>query len=794
MSFSCKVDLFCGFIKKIFFFCLLLALCAGCQPNMEDVNETSDSYELLKIVREAKDEQVRIAAINKMSDQKAIHYLTLKIGEPIPENLQLLALGKIDDQELLKEIATSSIASDVVKIAVMQRLGDNDALMKIAQEGRTSEVREAAVKHIDDEELLLQLARNRAKMKTAAAAAGRIRNPATLIELAKSKETPVLVRKAAVQHIDNQQVLMDLCLNMKRKDIYGSEVAAAALEKIDNETALHNILRKTTSFSVGKAVLEKFSSQEMFFNIVTSGYSTRDFDTLQALAVEKITDKKKIVSLLKDRKFSTKVTRALINSVDDQETFIDLVKTGETSEVREFAADKISDEKTLLTLLQSGLSKRLADHLFSRLKEQSSFAELIRSEISNKIRFQAIKKLTDTTLLHDFAVNHKNSSIRQHIVGKVTDSDLLVKIVAQDPSAYVRRAAAGKILDQQLLAKLAKEDPSSAVRKVATESILDQKVLLAIAQQDTSSYVKAVAADRLSDLAAGKEIKKKLPKWFAEANGHGLAWQIKKATVKKQQYLADIALNDTLEYARRAAAARLTDQKLLTEITQNDEEYVVRGDAIKNLKNQDVLLTLARTDENSHYVRQAAVANLTDQQLLRDFADNDFSEEVRSAALGGITDLQFVIEAAEHEENKKVQRSGYARVAELTKIPVDCDEKANSDCNTCSHLGKLSVLLAEQAVREQHGKLSMAVKAKSYNQKYTLGSMYAQTLTLNIKNTKGKAIFKEKDTDYNFPYSTPSLATMCADIDWQKLSCSVVNSLPKNAQGGLNEKYCESEN
>ncbi|GEM_PF-4004842 len=790
---------------------LLLLLCSACEPKMEDVIGATDDQELMDILLKSKDTGIQTAAFQKLSKPSSFQLIAVNPGVPeefrcaavdrvedqdalfgltkhqnSSEQVRLKAIRKISSEKVLAFIALddSSLFSTRLKEAAVAAIDGQEHLFNIARNGNPPRIRSAAVARLSDQEYLFLLASLKGKTEIALAAVKKIAKEPDLIKLVNGN-FDMAIRREALTHITNQQFLYDRALRSAGKNEV--EINIAAVNNIENERMLVDIIRVTRIPAVGKAALEKITDQNSFFDIISSNSTSSRNDRIRLLVVDYLGDKDRLLRLLKKERLKKDLARALVAGITEQEMLLDLAQTAVDSDVRESAVLGIDDEMELVALLKAGPRHGAETFILKQITSQPALAEIINADLGNEIRLTAVEKLTAEEPVNSIAVNHLNPVIRKKLAWKVITADVLVSLARQDSCFSVRSAAVTQIFDQKVLAEIAVTDPSSAVRKAAVERVQDQAVLQAVAQKDSSAYVKAMAAKRISDTAISGAVKKRLPAWWDGANDLSSFSKIK--GVSKRNDFIDIALNDSNEYHRRRAVEKVDDQDVLACVAVNDDSFTIRQSAVKRLDRMGVLVELAKYDE-SDYVRAEAAGKIKDQDVLLDLVQQESSDKVKKAALRSISDLDFVVRSAREEGSKYTQKVAYGRVLELMKLSIDCQSQATRRCHSCWYIGKLKLLLTEKAVRDHYGRLSLKVRAGSNSQKYTGGNtMYAQTLDLSVQNSKGKRIVQVSDNSYEFPYTTSSFAPICADADWRQIYNTILEPLAENVRVELEKTY-----
>lgn len=189
---------------------------------------------------------VRAEAVRQLSNEESDVAIAINIARKDSDaSIRRLALDKIDDPEVLVELAADegdgdvrafaerraagiwvsrAVASEDAEMAeaVVQRLvslGDQHAIAEVASRANLTDIRDAALVHLDDDKALSELARN--------------------------PKTHMAARKTAVARIGDVEVLRSIAIDENRKD-----VALAASERIDDLEVLELVATKAKNKTV----------------------------------------------------------------------------------------------------------------------------------------------------------------------------------------------------------------------------------------------------------------------------------------------------------------------------------------------------------------------------------------------------------------------------------------------------------------------------------------------------------------------------------------------------------------
>ncbi len=129
------------------------------QRAVEMVGEITDSAKLAAIAKDAKDDAVRVAAIERLDDAELLGRIALESRSAL-ERVCAVMNPHLADQVLLARVAIQDERDVVGGICVREKISDPALLGKIALEARNGSVRQLAVRHayLNDAALLEKIA------------------------------------------------------------------------------------------------------------------------------------------------------------------------------------------------------------------------------------------------------------------------------------------------------------------------------------------------------------------------------------------------------------------------------------------------------------------------------------------------------------------------------------------------------------------------------------------------------------------------------------------------------------
>ncbi|MCP4688620.1 MAG: hypothetical protein GY859_11260, partial [Desulfobacterales bacterium] len=220
---------------------------AACEPTIEKVESMTNQKKLAKIGRTASNGDVRLAAVMKLTDQKA--------------------LFDIASSEISLSDPEEGASKLTVCIAAAENLTDKSYALALAKNKfLNSEIRVAALHNLKDPAVLDKLITNYYNIGEEAenALVSRIEamtDPEKLTRAATrlSNET---ARLAAVERITDQKILAGIAEN----DL-AQEVRNAAFEKLSDPVLLAEFAMNSTDASLGVAAVKKISDQKLLLDV-----------------------------------------------------------------------------------------------------------------------------------------------------------------------------------------------------------------------------------------------------------------------------------------------------------------------------------------------------------------------------------------------------------------------------------------------------------------------------------------------------------------------------------------------
>jgi len=182
-------------------------LLIGCGLSVEAGEPVSDQATLAKTALEAKESEVRRAAVERLTDQALLAKVAVEAKDV---SVRTLATAKVTNQTLLAKIALGDRESEVRRAAV-ERLTDQALLAKVAVEAKGLDVRVPAIEKVTNQTLLRQWAGKDPQAAIRQAAVTGIGDDRFLGRLLQP-EPSAAVRVAIVKTLRAEEALRDVAL------------------------------------------------------------------------------------------------------------------------------------------------------------------------------------------------------------------------------------------------------------------------------------------------------------------------------------------------------------------------------------------------------------------------------------------------------------------------------------------------------------------------------------------------------------------------------------------------------
>lgn len=588
--------------------------------------------DLARIVREEANRDLRLAALEKLTDQRLLAEL---VAEGADMEARQRAVLKVTDPQLLVELQPWTDADRA-------RAETNTVLLAtLATRAWLAPIRKIAVEKTADAALLARVALTDPSAPVRKAAALGLSDPSCLQRMA-TNDPAWYVRRAAADRIADESLLAAIA-----QEDPDAAVSRAALVRLTNETAVLDVALRNTSPGVRARALAKLVSDESLAAFVRM---THDLD-LQAQAY----DRMKAATRLK-AEVAPWMEAPAAEATADQALLATLAEKALRADVRRTAVGRLADQAVLGRVALSDAAEEVRQAAAARLEDQAGLRAVARQGRDSDARAVAIAKLNDPVLLLD-VIGRSNEvfGVRQAAV-RALKGEANLKKLAEDPDLPdgLRAEAVAGVHDQDFLARrIVVEDGWATrgaiersltnsilrnrvepwIKESATQSVTDPTLLTRIAVEALNVGVRASAVARLTDRSV-------LSKLAIDTNCPPSVRSAAVGRLDDQVLLASL-VNDTNvpRLVRAAAVKQIGSQAELAAIATHDGwDDDIRAEAVERLADTSRLASIAGSTNAPVEVRLAAVKRMDDQESLARIAIGDADSRVRKAAEGRLSD------------------------------------------------------------------------------------------------------------------------------------------------------------
>lgn len=387
-------------------------------------------------------------------------------------------------------------------------------------------------------------------------------------------------------------------------------VRLAAVENIDNEYALKDIVSAELISAVAIKAMEHINDEEFLQDICLNHPDSY----LRLATINRICDE----SILPKQKLSLLLEEMLLNDPD------------------------------------SYILKNVCEN--PNLTNQDVLIRVSKSHRDETLKRQAIRKITDEEILADFALNDSNEYIRREAISNpnLKDLDVLYEIIRLDSDEFNRIMAIYKIPDEESLVKIIYKKPiHHRLAEIAQNiSFSLNNYFLKILETETDEYRRQVAVNFITDSDILKNIV------LNGVNDEIRADAIKNRSFKNQRILDDLIFDESNPKVLFQIVSRIQNQELLSRFIEdrlNYNDVIVK--AISRLHDNDLLERLANHPDLR--IRLEAVKKISklknQDELLRDIALTEISEDISIVAVGAMKVRNTLIEVADKRREKSIR-------------------------------------------------------------------------------------------------------------------------------------------
>jgi hypothetical protein len=255
--------------------------------NVAALETEADPSRIEQLARFALSRDTRVAAIKRVTDEAVLLQIAKNGDED--SNVQVLALGCVDDPDRLADLARTA-ASYVARKAAVVRVTDQAVLEEIATQRDVGigniDVREAATNRLTDQRVLAEIAKNDRFSDVRRAAVARLTGERMLAGVAKMAECTKNdgtrdVSKAALERVTDQGLLVEIARTAPI-----AEVRRAAVARVTDEVVAADITKNDVDAGVCESAVARVKDQGLLADIARSAPELH----IRWRAAERLTD------------------------------------------------------------------------------------------------------------------------------------------------------------------------------------------------------------------------------------------------------------------------------------------------------------------------------------------------------------------------------------------------------------------------------------------------------------------------------------------------------------------------
>ena len=326
--------------------------------------------------------------------------------------------GDILKDDTFKEIA-KTYGNRNNRIAAVMEIKSQDILEDLAMDNKDRYVRTIATSRITDPNILEELAYNAKYTDVRQLAFDKLGQVDNLFAVIAKFEKKGKDRLAAVREINDELVLMDVCINAKDQ-----KVRLKSIEKIENNQILAEILKNSSDKKIINIIINKenFNDQEVLSKICLDCAYDK-FIRAEALNKLDYQNNKETIKEIAFNEENEHVKNAAIGKLEDEADFMDLALNSNDSSSRLKATEKISDENFL--------------------------KEIAENDDDKFVRIEALKGINNENILKEIYLIEDDSFVRSDIIKQIDSLPNLIDISIKDDDLIVAKNALNKVISNK---------------------------------------------------------------------------------------------------------------------------------------------------------------------------------------------------------------------------------------------------------------------------------------------------------------------------------------------------------
>lgn len=275
------------------------------------------------------------------------------------------------------------------------------------------------------------------------------------------------------------QQFIDVMMNIIRPKWENSnpKVRLAAIQHTENQTVLVNVGMNDSNPDIRMAAAKKIKDEDVLTKMACS-----HADDVLWFAFNNMKKKENIITLIKKYNWSYDhkhdwIPKKMIRLTDDHQLLKEIAFNAKNSNDQQAAIEKIKDENLLIDVISSNIS--YISWLFikyGKLSQESLFKIVRNLKIDETNRVIAVERMSEP------------------------NQQILIEVAETDPSDFVRIAAIDRITAKDVLERITKGNGSAEVRLSASNKLGDKEIVKAIQGSIIASLDEIQGTDKFPNL------------------------------------------------------------------------------------------------------------------------------------------------------------------------------------------------------------------------------------------------------------------------------------------------------
>jgi hypothetical protein len=337
-----------------------------------------------------------------------------------------------------------------VRLAAIEKLTDQNLLMDITKHDKVLVARQLAYKVLGKEnsqESIFDIARNDKNWINRKNAVDKLSEQAFLVDIAKDEEK-LEIRQAAITKLKDQSLLFEIAKNDK-----SLEIRRTAIKMLSNQNIILSFAKNDNDFEIRQfafKILSLENSQEAVVDRITN---IKDC-ALRKTFVEKLTDQNILTYFAQNDDF-IEVRQAAVRNLTDHIILAGIALNDKVCEVRQSAFKILGKENSFEAIYDNAKNAKdwfIRKSALEKLADTSLLEDIAKNDQNWIVRLTAVKKLTNQNHLIDFAINDEEFEVRQFaykIMGKEDSREALLDVAQNDLNNILRESALIKLLEKE---------------------------------------------------------------------------------------------------------------------------------------------------------------------------------------------------------------------------------------------------------------------------------------------------------------------------------------------------------